>query len=216
MGGLTRPPFFMLFYGDIFSMSHSKALETITQLVAPLAMAQGLELWGVEVVGTTRPITRIYIDTTKTHTFSNETHTTPNDTTGVTIDQCAKLSRLIGLTIEVEEIFTHQWTLEISSPGLERPFFTIEQLKPYINHELEVTLKYPHELWPGRKNFHGRLTHVIDKTFTLSLSLDQRKPSEPDTVHITWQQVHKAKLTPNLPKPNKKSGTLKGLGGGPA
>lgn len=196
-------------------MNHVALLETITQLVSPLVITHNLELWGIEIINTSQPIVKIFIEATYSPaSFINNNTPVQPKTQGVTIEQCAILSRLIGLTMEVEKLFTTKWTLEVSSPGLERSFFNLEQLKKYIHQELEITLTTPHPLWPGRKKFQGTLSTVTNETFTLQLSLTQRKPTEPDVVCITWPQVQKAKLMYQLPKPNKKSGTMKRLIGG--
>lgn len=194
-------------------MSNSALIEAITQLVSPLITDQGLELWGIELFNVSQPTVKIFIDSIKTNQLDE--HSAINSTNQhVTIEQCAALSRLIGLAIEVEEFFSKKWVLEVSSPGLERSFFNILQLSTYINHEVNVILKDQHPTWPDRKSFHGTLINVINNTFMLSISLAHRKPDEPEDVYITWPQVHKVTLVHQFFQPNKKSRSTKGLNGG--
>lgn len=194
-------------------MNSAALIETITQLISPLITAQKLKLWGIELVNIPQPTVKIFIDTIEINTLDENSLINPKPEQ-ITIEQCASLSRLIGLTLEVEELFSNRWTLEVSSPGLERSFFTIQQLSNYINHEIDVTLKEQHPLWPDRKKFYGMLISIADNTFMLNLSLAHRKPDEPENVNIDWHQVRKATLVHHFFQPNKKLGSTKGLNGG--
>lgn len=80
--------------------------KKISEFVEPSIEAMGLTLWGVEVTSANRPAVIIYID----------------GKDGVSIDQCAAVSRDVGLMLEVEEIIDSAYILEVSSPGLERKF----------------------------------------------------------------------------------------------
>ncbi len=199
-------------------MDKETTVTTFKKLITPLVIAQGLELWGVEIISSIRPIARIFIDTQtppSPHIFTQEQDNYQNTTQGVTIEQCAKISRLIGLILEVEAPFAAQWTLEISSPGLERPFFTLSQLEPYISQHIQITLKTIHPSWPNRKNFSGSLINInlSDNTFTLNIPLNQRMPDEPETAFFSWNQIYKAKLIHSFPKPGKKDKPSKRLCG---
>ena len=145
-------------------MSQPDRIEFITELVTPLAASLGLAVWGVELGGAARPIARIYVDVLPGAEPAPSEKASDDDLLpqGVTIDQCAELSRLAGLALDVEDPFATNWTLEISSPGLQRPFFKIDQLRNYVGRELEVVLAAPLDTWPGRKKFSGVLAAVAD------------------------------------------------------
>ena len=113
------------------------------------------------------------------------------------------------LALDVEDPFATNWTLEISSPGLQRPFFKIDQLRNYVGRELEVVLAAPLDTWPGRKKFSGVLAAVADEEFTLSLPDTSRKAEEPEEVTIAWPFVRKATLVHHFPEPGKKLGGKK-------
>ena len=115
--------------------------EKITTLATPLAAALGLSLWGVEVAFGGQSVVRIFAE----------------GENGVTIDQCAELSRLLGLTLEVEDILPGAYVLEVSSPGLERTFFTEEQLARAVGRQVEITLYLPLDVVAGRRKFRGEL-----------------------------------------------------------
>ena len=190
-------------------MSQPDRIEFITELVTPLAASLGLAVWGVELGGAARPIARIYVDTlpgTEEVPSSSEDEMLPQ---GVTIDQCAELSRLAGLALDVEDPFSTNWTLEISSPGLQRPFFKIDQLRDYVGREVDVVLSAPLDAWPGRKKFSGVLKAVADEEFTLALPAATRKAEDPEDVTIAWPFVRKATLIHHFPEPGKKPGGKK-------
>ena len=192
-------------------MSQPDRIEFITELVTPLAASLGLAVWGVEIGGAARPIARIYVDVLPgAEPAPSETSETDELLPqGVTIAQCAELSRLAGLALDVEDPFASNWTLEISSPGLQRPFFQIDQLKGYVGRELEVVLAAPLDTWPGRKKFSGILTAVADEEFTLALPAATRKAEDPEDVTIAWPFVRKATLIHHFPEPGKKPGGKK-------
>lgn len=221
-GGLMTAPFFLCRapfensrHGALRSttrrMSQPDRIEFITELVTPLAASLGLTVWGIEIGGAARPIARIYADVLP---GAEPAPSEASDTDellpqGVTIDQCAELSRLAGLALDVEDPFASNWTLEISSPGLQRPFFKIDQLKAYVGRELDVVLAAPLDTWPGRKKFSGVLTAVADEEFTLALPAATRKAEEPEEVTVAWPFVRKATLIHHFPEPGKKLGGKK-------
>jgi ribosome maturation factor RimP len=125
-------------------MTRNSLLQTLAVLAEPLAQSLGLSLWGVEVILAGRSTVRIFVESGD----------------GVTIDQCAELSRLFGLALDVEDILPGAYTLEVSSPGLERVFFTAGQLAGAVGRTVEITLLRPLSEFPGRRRFRGILETV--------------------------------------------------------
>ena len=107
---------------------------------------------------------------------------------GITIDQCAELSRLLGLTLEVEDCVESAYVLEVSSPGLERLFFNAEQLKRALGVKVEATLFKPLTEFPGRRKFIGIVNGVEGDLCTLTVA-------EPESVQVSfpWNMVKKIK-----------------------
>jgi len=188
------------------------------KLAEPLAASLGLDIWGVELVGGGRPVLRLFVERKAPEGAcpSSVSEECPPDTVpaGVSVDECAELSRLLGLSLEVEDSFDSAWVLEVSSPGLERVFFRLEQLEPFIGKELDVTLDGPHPSWPaadgvpGRRKFRGTLLGIGDDSFTLGIPAENRLPDEPETVVILWADVRRAHLVHVFPEPG-----LPGKGG---
>lgn len=115
--------------------------QIVLDLAAPLAQAQGLSIWGVEIVPGPSARVCIYLA----------------DADGnASIDQCESVSRQLGLALDVEDCFPGHYVLEVSSPGLERKFFTLEQIIPYSGDIADIRLRGP---LPGsnRKMWRGRI-----------------------------------------------------------
>ena len=203
------------------NMSQPDKIEFIAELVAPLAASLGLSVWGVEIGGAARPIARIYVDTLPGAESEPKESAEESGLSGVTVDQCAELSRLVGLALDVEDPFSGNWTLEVSSPGLERPFFAIDQLRAYAGRELDVVLSAPMDTWPGRKKFSGTLARVDDEEFVLDLPPAKRLADEPEQAVIAWHLVRRARLVhhfsePQKPGKNREAHDSRGTSGGAA
>ena len=116
--------------------------STLKQVVSSAVAAAGYEFVGIEdVISDRRRILRVYIDAEA----------------GVNIDDCAKASRQIGAMLDVEETISGHYSLEVSSPGINRLLFELEHYSAYIGKELRLKLRAPQE---GRRNFKGVLEQV--------------------------------------------------------
>ena len=123
----------------------SSKLEQLQALLAPLVVALGYECWGIEFSSQGRhSMLRVYIDKEG----------------GVLVDDCAIVSRQISGILDVEDPISSEYTLEVSSPGMERPLFTIEQFASFAGEQVKIKLRSPFE---GRRNFQGFLRGVEEQ-----------------------------------------------------
>jgi ribosome maturation factor RimP len=114
----------------------------LAELVAPAVSGLGFELWGVEYVPQrNHALLRIYIDG-------------PN---GITVDDCALVSRQVSAILDVEDPIQSEYTLEVSSPGLDRPLFRLDQFARYVGEKVVIRLRVPFE---RRRNFSGTLVGI--------------------------------------------------------
>jgi ribosome maturation factor RimP len=149
-------------------MTQESLHSRLRELIEPIASSLGLSIWGIQVPASPKGgILRIYVDSEQ----------------GVTIDDCAELSRHVNVILDVEDPMPGPYTLEVSSPGLERPFFAFEQLEPYLGRLLQVQLKAP---LLGSKKWKGHVLRLENEE--LILQTDKQE------IHIPWDQVHKARL----------------------
>ena len=197
-------------------MGQRNLVQEITRIADPVVRSLGLVLWGIECIPSGRTLVRMYVDTQPgARDAPVEGPAAPPAArspcgTGPGIDQCANISRHVGLALEAEDLISHAYVLEVSSPGLERLFFTLAQLMPYLGNALEVTLGCAQPELPDRKRLRGKLLAVGEQAFTL---LVYDTPEE-TRLSIRWSDVRKATLAPELPfsnleKPGKKKSSLK-------
>ena len=206
-------------------MDKADLKEKIISLAKPLVEAQGLEIWGLDVQEPPSRMVRLFVDVPLANLQHNADqqalNTVPNPTEGpsqsasASIEQCEEISRALGLALEVEDFFAGAWTLEVSSPGLERKFFNLKQLKPYIGDLLEVRLSEApsgNELQPPRKNWRGKLLAVGENSFDLEpVSINangQVIPEKLPAQHMDWDKTLYARrlhIFGAPPKPGKGS-----------
>lgn len=123
----------------------SSKLEQLQGLLAPVVVALGYQCWGIDFSSQGKhSVLRIYI----------------NKEGGVLVDDCAIVSRQISGVLDVEDPISTEYTLEVSSPGMERPLFTIEQFALYAGEQVRIKLRSPFE---GRRNFQGLLRGVEEQ-----------------------------------------------------
>ena len=120
------------------------------QLVEPVVEGRGLELvdveWRREASGA---VLRLLVDDLPS--------TVATARTGVDLDELSKLSRECSDLLEVEEIVPGSYTLEVSSPGINRPLRKPDHFRPYIDKRVRVRTV---EAIDGQRNFIGRLRDV--------------------------------------------------------
>lgn len=163
-------------------MNETSLAAAIRDMAAPLAASLGLSVWGVDAAFGKRAVVRVFVE----------------GESGVDIDQCAELSRLLGLSLDVEDAIPGAYVLEVSSPGLERAFFTPEQLAGDLGKVVEVTLHAPGKEYPGRKKLIGSLTDAAGDKFAL-VPLDAGEEAVP--ARFAWDDIKKARRVHFLPEP---------------
>jgi ribosome maturation factor RimP len=118
----------------------------LIDLLEPVAAGLGYELIEIEFSSAGRnSIVRVYIDRT--------------DGAGVGLDDCERVSRAIGAVLEAEDPIGHEYQLEVSSPGFDRPLRTAAHFARYAGSEARIELAAPIE---GRRRFRGQLGGVED------------------------------------------------------
>ena len=123
----------------------SSKLEQLQALLAPVVTGLGFECWGIEFVSQGKhSVLRVYIDKEG----------------GILVDDCAEVSRQVSSVLDVEDPISSEYTLEVSSPGMERPLFTLEQFASHAGEQVKIKLRSPFE---GRRNFQGLLRGVEEQ-----------------------------------------------------
>ena len=143
-------------------------LKEIEALVEPVLDEMGIELVELEYFsGQGRRVLRIYADRP----------------TGITLDDCAMVSREIGHLLDVSDLLQHRYVLEVSSPGLNRPLKKEKDFQRVVGQRIKVQTTVPLK---GRRNFSGVLKSV--QNGMLEIDLDDI------VVQILVENIRKANL----------------------
>ena len=160
------------------------ANDQLQNLLAPAiaALGQGVALWGIEYAPSHgNALLRIYIDA---------------GDRPVTLEDCEAVSREISALLDVEDPIPGNYTLEVSSPGIDRPLFTPEQFARYLGEVAKVTLSLPVD---GRRRVQGRIARADGATIVIAGDTGNE-------LAIAHENIQKAKLVPQYEKPAKPVG----------
>ena len=143
----------------------------LTQLLHPLVEDLGYEFVGIEHSSNPKnPVVVIYID----------------QPDGIAIEDCAKVSREVAALLDVEDPIPGQYSLEVSSPGVDRPLFTPEQFARFAGELATVNVFAPIE---GRRKFKGAILEAGEDTVTIE--------QDGTPVTLDMSNVVKARLVPD-------------------
>ena len=186
-------------------LSPEQLVRRVREAAEPVIASFGLMLWGIEVVAGGRTVVRVYVDAPAGGAVAESGSGEDGMLEGVSVDQCAEISRMVGLALEVDEVFADAWVLEVSSPGMDRMFFEPRQLEPYVGRDIDVTLADPHPEIEGRRKFRGPLRSVSGDRFALEVLLAPAAGEKPVPAEVVlhWNWVKKARLVPNFPDTSK-------------
>lgn len=193
-------------------MSENSLKETVTRLAAPLAQAQGLEIWGVEIAQAGRTTVRVFVDLPPEVKQARaglpagsdpaaglEDSADPLAARSATIDQCEEISRQLGLALEVEDLIEQAYVLEVSTPGFNRLFFSPGQMRAYLGDmvELRMVAAFAPENAPAaRRAWRGVLREVTDSAVRLAPASVSAEgdicPEAMDEVLVPWDMVRRA------------------------
>jgi ribosome maturation factor RimP len=113
--------------------------DALVALLKPVVESLGVELWELEYsAGRGNALLRVYIDSPE----------------GISLDDCERVSRAVSEVLDAEDPVPGHYTLEVSSPGLERPLRTAAQFARYLGETVFVELTEP---LAGRRRFKGAL-----------------------------------------------------------
>ena len=172
--------------------------EAIVARVAPALAELGLECLGVEWnAGQGGGLLRVYIDSLPQG----------DGAAAVGVDECEAASREISALLDVDDPIPGHYTLEVSSPGIERPLFTAAQFARFIGAEAKVTLKLPRD---GRRRLRGKIAQVDGSRIGVDVDGTRMDVAEDEieSAHLVpdWDALG---YTPK-PKPGKGAGGTQG------
>jgi len=158
-------------------------LDRVRAVAAPIVRALGLELVDVECVGQGQGmVLRVFIDK-------------PG---GVTVHDCEQVHLSLGHALDVEDLVAHAYTLEVSSPGLDRPLKRREDYDRALGKQVNLKLRQPRE---GQWRVVGRLLAVDAQGLTLAMPAAQStgprrraSPSPALQMQLEWETIATGRL----------------------
>jgi ribosome maturation factor RimP len=142
----------------------------VEELLAPTVESLGCTIWGVEFLNQGKHTKlRLYIDRDE----------------GIDVDHCAAVSRHVSDILDVEEVISSAYTLEVSSPGMDRLLFKEEQFADSAGEQVDIRLNFPFE---GRKKFIGVLNGVQDSMAIVQI--------EDEEFLLPLENIQKARVVP--------------------
>lgn len=121
----------------------SAKLKQLEEILRPVVEGLGYELWGIEFRSRGHDsMLRVFIDDAEN---------------GIAIEDCEKVSRQISGVMDVEDPIQTEYTLEVSSPGMDRPLFRLEHYQEFVGHMVKLRLRMAFE---GRRKFQGLIKGV--------------------------------------------------------
>jgi len=148
-------------------------VDRMQEVISPILWALKLELVEVVCVGQgPRSVVRVLIDK-------------PG---GVTVTDCERAHKALGPALDMADPFPHAYTLEVSSPGLDRPFKCLQDYQRAIGKEVSLKLRQPLN---GQWRVIGRLAEADEQAVSLTLSMGR---AEPQMVRVEREQIADARL----------------------
>ncbi|MDZ7790690.1 MAG: ribosome maturation factor RimP [Xanthomonadales bacterium] len=156
--------------------------DKLQALLAPLVEDLGYEFVGIEYQSNPKNrVIRLYIDRPEV---------------GIGIEDCERVSREVSALLDVEDPVSGQYTLEVSSPGIERPLFTGAHFERFVGEVAKVMLAIPMD---GRRKFKGLIVgadeeqvvlEVDGERYTLTVADIQRANLAPDVDALLAEKRH--------------------------
>jgi ribosome maturation factor RimP len=147
--------------------------QRVMRLLEPTVSALGYELLGVEYLAQGKHSRlRIYIDAA----------------TGIGLEDCETVSHQVSGVLDVEDPIRGQYSLEVSSPGLDRPLFRPEHFARFVGEKVKLRLYHPRD---GQRNFHGRIAAVDNEEIYISMD-------DGNQLALRCDDIEKANLVPEF------------------
>lgn len=150
----------------------NEKVRAIRDLLRPSIETLGFELLGVELRGGQgSPLLRVYID----------------HPDGITVDDCGRVSHQISGVLDVEAPLSDAYTLEVSSPGLDRPLFEPEHFEQHAGQQVRLRLVVPEQ---GRRQYTGELQGLTN-------DLVRVRTGQNEMIEVPFVNIDSARLVPD-------------------
>src|SRR5579864_372542 len=168
-------------------------VERVREIAERVAASSGLEIVDLEFLGGGKArMLRVFLDKPAAGT---------DPLAGITHEDCAKFSREFGTILDVEDVMPGSYTLEVSSPGLDRKLIKAADFNRFTGSRMKLTTRQPVN---NNRHFEGRLESFQDGRLKLDLSVASHKSRKKmgaaagEKIEIDFANVEKANLVPEI------------------
>lgn len=127
----------------------SAKLQQLDEILRPVIEGLGFDCWGIDYISQGRhSVLRVYIDHPE----------------GISVENCEQVSRQVSGVLDVEDPISNNYTLEVSSPGMDCPLFRLDQFEAHIGSLIQLKLRMAFE---GRRKYQGIINGVKDNEVLL-------------------------------------------------
>ncbi|MHA1564564.1 MAG: ribosome maturation factor RimP [Alphaproteobacteria bacterium] len=151
-------------------ISETQETGRIVAIIEPSATAMGLQLVRIMLADGPNAVLQIMVDRI--------------DGSELTVDHCAELSRTVSALLDVADPISQTYSLEVSSPGLDRPLTRPQDFERFAGYVAKIEMRHPRP--DGRRRFRGRLLGLSGDDVRLAL--------DNDTVDLPFDGIGRAKL----------------------
>jgi len=180
-------------------IAKEEIVEKIEQIAERVAQPEGLEIVEVQLLGAGRGrLLRIFIDRPAVGSNRPPAGNDPSDNTaagpdarhGVSHADCEFISQQVGTILDIEDVIPgDSYTLEVSSPGLERKLSKAKDFERFVGHKAKIVLREPVE---NQRRWEGKLAGISQGVVALEVAAPE--PSEGRLIRFPLTQVEKANL----------------------
>lgn len=142
----------------------------LRKLIEPAVTALGFELVGVEFIRARHGVLRVYID----------------HENGIGVNDCKAVSHQVSGLLDVEDPIRGEYSLEVSSPGLDRPLFQARDFERFAGHEINLRLLVPVD---GQRKFKGTLAGMRDDHVVIRM--------DDEELLVRLDEIDQARLVPD-------------------
>ncbi len=151
--------------------------QVLESLLSPAVNSLGYELILAERTGShENGVLRLYID----------------GPLGISVDDCSRVSRQVSALLDVEDPISGHYSLEVSSPGVDRPLVSPDHYRSYVGHKVKITTARHIE---GRRRFGGHLEEVTEEGVIVDV--------DGEAYELPFAEIESGKLNPDLTKSEK-------------
>ena len=144
-------------------------IRRVEQLIGPVLAEMGYDLVRVRMSGTARVTLQIMAER--------------RDRKGMTVEDCADISHAVSALLDVEDPIHGAYTLEVSSPGIDRPLTRLEDFERFVGFEARIELKHAQT---GQRRFRGRIASTANGVV--------RMTTKDGEIAFPFEDVQNAKL----------------------